>query len=83
MLALASVLVSRFDTYVSSAHSRQSNPWDGAMDQVVDIVGNLTNLSEQQIIGAFEFFQVHPNAMPIFLRMRERYRSSYIRSVVP
>ena len=54
--ALASVLVSRFDTGVSSTQSRQSGPWDVSMDQVVDIVGSLPDLTKQQIIGAFEFF---------------------------
>ncbi|KAL5568944.1 hypothetical protein UlMin_025519 [Ulmus minor] len=45
------------------------------------IVGNLPDLTEQQIIHAFEFFRVNPNAVPIFLTMQERYRSGYICSV--
>ena len=53
------------------------------MKEVVLIVGNLPNLSEQQIIGAFEFFRVNPDAVPIFLTMQKRYRSGYIHSVVP
>ena len=52
------------------------------MDQVVDIVGNLPDLTDQQIINAFEFFQVNPDAVHIFLRMQECFRSSYIHSVV-
>ena len=83
MSALASVLVSRFDISVSFAQSRQSGPWDVSMDQVVDIVGSLPDLTEQQIIGAFEFFRFNPDDVPIFLRMHERFRSGYIRSVVP
>ncbi|KAL5581285.1 hypothetical protein UlMin_013727 [Ulmus minor] len=51
------------------------------MGEVVRIVGNLPDLSEQQIIGAFEFFRVNPDAVPIFLTMQERYKSGYIRSV--
>ena len=53
------------------------------MDQVVDIVGNLPDLTEQQIIGAFEFFQLNPDVVPIFLRMQPRFRSGYIRSILP
>ena len=75
MSALASILVSRFDTNVSSAHSRQFGPWGREMDLVVRIVDNLPDLSEQQIIGAFEFFRVNLDAVPIFLMMQERYRS--------
>ena len=82
MSALASVLVSRFDTDVSSAHSRQSGPRGGEMEEVVHTVSNLPDLSEQQIIDAFEFFWVNPDAVPIFLMIQERYRSNYIRSVV-
>ena len=53
------------------------------MEEVVRIVGNLLDLTEQQIIHAFEFFRVNPDAVPIFLTMQKRYRSGYIRSVVP
>ena len=83
MSALASVLVLKFDTDVSSAHSRQSGLRGGDLDEVVRIVGNLLDLTEQQIIHAFEFFRVNPNAVSMFLTMQERYRSGYIRSVVP
>ena len=82
MSSLTSVLVSRLDTCVSYVHSRKSGPRGGEMEEVVRIVGNLPNLSEQQIIGAFEFFRVNPDVVPIFLTMQERYRSGYIRSVV-
>ena len=81
--ALALVLVSMLDIGVSSAQSRQSGPWDILMDQVVDIVGSLPNLTEQKIVGAFEFFRLNPDAMPIFLRMQDCYRRRYIHSVVP
>ena len=80
MSTLASVLVSRFDTDVSSAHSR---PRGGEMDDVVRIVSNLLDLTEQQIIHAFEFFRVNPDVVLIFLMMQECYRKGYIRSVVP
>ena len=83
MSTLASILVSRLDACVSSTQSRQSGPPDVSMDQVVDIVDSLPNLTEQQIVGAFEFFWLNPNVVPIFLRMQECYRSGYIRSVVP
>ena len=83
MSALASVLVSRFNTSVGSAQSRQFGPRDVSMDQVVDIVGSLPDLTKQQIIGTFEFFRLNPNDVPIFLRMQPHFRSSYIRSVVP
>ena len=82
MSALASVLVSRLDTGVSSAQSRQSGPRGGSMNQVVDIVGNLPDLTEQQIISAFEFVLVNPDVVPIFIRMQEHFRSGYICSVV-
>ena len=80
MSALASVLVSRFDTGVSFMQSR---PRDVLMDQVVDIVGSLPDLTEQQIVGAFEFFRLNPDVVPIFLRMQECFRSGYIPLVVP
>ena len=44
------------------------------MDQVVDIVGSLPDLTEQQIIGAFEFFQLNPNDVSIFLGCRSVLR---------
>ena len=83
MSALASVLMSKFDTDVSSAQSRQSGPQGGDLEEVTRIVGNLPDLTEQQVIHAFEFFRVNPDAQRMFLTMQERYRSGYIRSVVP
>lgn len=47
MSALASVLVLKFDTDVSSAHSRQSRPRGREMEEVVRIGGNLSDLTEQ------------------------------------
>ena len=53
------------------------------MDQVVDIVGSLPDLTEQQIIGSFEVFRLNPDVESIFLRMLLHFRSGYIHSVVP
>ena len=65
MSALASVLVSRLDTGVSFAQSR---PHDRSIDHVVDIIGNLLDLNEQQIVNAFELFWLNTDVVPIFLR---------------
>ena len=83
MSALASALVSRLDKGVSFEQSRQSGPREESMGQVVEIVFKLIDLSEQQIVNAVEFFLVNPDAVPIFLKMKERFRSKYICSVIP
>ena len=82
MSALALALVSSLDKGVSSEQSRQSGPWKELLYQVVDIVSALPNLSEEQIVHAFEFFWVNLDAQPLFLRMPVCFRSNYIRHFI-
>ena len=67
MSALASALVSRLDKGVSSEKSKQSGPQEELTCQVVDIVSKLTDLSEQQIVNAFEFFRLTQMPCQFFL----------------
>ena len=83
MLALASALVSTLDTAISFEQSKPSGPQEDLMCQIIDIVSELLDLSKQHIVNTFEFFRVNPNAQSIFLRMKEHFRSNYIRSVIP
>ena len=76
MSDLALALVSRLDKGVSFEKSGQSGPREELLCQAVNIISKLPDLSEQQIVNAFEFFWVNLNAQPLFLRMQESFRSS-------
>ena len=78
---MCGVYVANHKRDMTSQQSRQTGPVTVEMAKIIEGVTALPDVDYDTMVGAIEFFRVHPDARQVFLDLPQYLQSSYVRRV--